>query len=390
MSTSTQGMASADAEATDFLTVEDRLVRDAARRLAQTVIAPTAADRDRTSAWPRAELKALGEQGFMGMLTPQAYGGSQASFMAYCLALEEFSAADCGVGTIFHVHNTSLYTVALFGTEAQKRRHLPSAAQGERIGAWLLTEPHAGSDTAAFRTSARREGDVFVLNGTKQFISNGSEAGLAMALAVTDPGAGRKGFTAFILDPSDPGYQVRRIENKLGQHTAHTAQIHLQDLRVPVENVLGEIGGGYRVAMSALSDGRIAIAAQSVGVAQAALDAAIRYAHEREAYGAPIIRLQAVAFKLAEMATQVEAARQLYRHAARMLVAGQPCSREAAMAKLFASEMAERVCSEALQVHGGYGYLNDFPVERYCRDVRVCRIYEGTSDIQKLIISRTL
>ncbi len=372
-----------------FLSQEETMTRDAARRIAQEVIAPTAAERDRTSAWPHRELEALGELGFMGMLVPEAYGGTHAGFMSYCLALEEISAADCGVGTIFHVHNSALYSLALFGTEAQKRRYLPAAASGKQIGAWLLTEPHAGSDTAALRTSARRDGDVFVLNGTKQFISNGSEAGVAMALAVTDPSAGRRGFTAFVLDPKDPAYKVLRVESKLGQHTAHTAQIQLDDLRVPLDNVLGEVGGGYRVAMSLLSDGRIAIAAQAVGVAQAAVDAAVRYAHEREAYGAPIIKLQAVAFKLAEMATQVEAARQLYRHAARMLAAGLPCSKEAAMAKLFASEMAERVCSDALQVHGGYGYLNDFPVERYCRDVRVCKIYEGTSDIQKLIISRS-
>ena len=389
MSVATHEAEAADRTEADFLSAEERMTRDAARRVAQEVLAPTAAERDRTSAWPHAELEALGRTGFMGMLVPEAYGGSQAGFMAYCLALEEISAADCGVGTIFHVHNNSLYSLANFGTEAQKRRYLPAAARGEHIGAWLLTEPHAGSDTAALRASARREGDTFVLSGTKQFISNGSEAGVAMALAVTDPAAGRRGFTAFILDPTDPAYKVLRVENKLGQHTAHTAQIQLDGLRVPVENVLGEIGGGYKVAMSALSDGRIAIAAQAVGVAQAAVDAAVRYAHEREAYGAPIIRLQAVAFKLAEMATQVEAARQLYRHAARLLIAGAPCAKEAAMAKLFASEMAERVCSDALQVHGGYGYLNDFPVERYCRDVRVCKIYEGTSDIQKLIISRT-
>jgi len=284
----------------------------------------------------------------------------------------------------------SHYTIARFGTPAQKQQFLPPAARGEKIGAWLLTEPHAGSDTAAIRTSARRDGDAFIVNGTKQFISNGSEAGTAMVVAVTDPDAGKRGVTAFILDTATPGYKVLRVESKLGQHTAHTAQIQLDNVRIPAANVLGTVGGGYALTMSGLADGRIAIAAQAVGVAQAALDAAVRYAREREAYGAPIMKLQAVGFSLAEMATQVEAARQLYRHAARLLEAGLPCNSEASMAKLFATEMAERVCSDALQVFGGYGYLQDFPVERYCRDVRVCKIYEGTSDIQKLIISRNL
>ncbi len=373
-----------------FLSDEERMVRDAARRVAQEVIARTAAERDRLAQWPRAELQALADTGFMGMMVPEAHGGGGLNFLQYCLVIEEISAADCGVGTIVHVHNTTLRMLCDFGTEAQMRRYLPDGVRGARIAASLLTEPHAGSDTAAFRANARREGDSWVLDGTKQFISNGSEAGVAVAIMVTDPAAGRRGFTFFVIDPSDPGYRVLRVEDKLGQQTAHTAQIQLDGLRVGDDAVLGQVGGGYRLVMSALSDGRIAIAAQAVGVAQAALDAAVRYANEREAYGAPIIRLQAVAFKLAEMATQVEAARLLYRNAARLLMSGRPCAKEAAMAKLFASEMAERVCSDALQVHGGYGYLRDFAVERYCRDVRVCKIYEGTSDIQKLIISRNL
>jgi len=373
-----------------FLSEEERMVRDAARRVAREIVAKTAAERDRRQQWPRDELKALADTGFMGMLVPEDWGGGGLSFLQYCLAIEEISAADCGVGTIVHVHNTTLKMLCDFGTDAQKRRYLPDAVRGARIGASLLTEPQAGSDTAAFRTSARREDDAWVLEGTKQFISNGSEAGVAVAIAVTDPSAGKHGFTFFLLDPADPGYRVLRVEDKLGQQTAHTAQIQLDRMRLGDDSVLGEVGGGYRLVMSALSDGRIAIAAQAVGVARAALDAAVRYANEREAYGAPIIRLQAVAFKLAEMATRVEAASLLYRNAARLVMAGFPCAKEAAMAKLFASEIAERVCSDALQVHGGYGYLRDFPVERYCRDVRVCKIYEGTSDIQKLIISRNL
>jgi len=377
--------------APSFLTDQQAMIRDLARKVAIEVVAPTAAQRDHASAWPHAELKALGDLGFMGMLVPEEYGGSNAGFVAYCLALEEISAADGGVGTIVHVHNLGgTYPLLLNGTAAQKELLLPAMTRGDSIGAFLLTEPQAGSDTAAFRASARRDGADFVLKGTKQFISNGSEAGMALVLAATDPAAGKRGFTVFIVDPSMPGYKVNRIEEKLGQRTAHVAQIELDNLRVPAENVLGEIGGGYRIAMAGLSDGRIAIAAQAVGIARAALEAALRYAREREAYGGPIINLQAISFRLAEMAMQVDVARQYYIHAARLLEAGAPCMKEAAIAKLFASEMAERVCSEALQVHGGYGYLRDFPVERYCRDVRVCKIYEGTSDIQKLIIARSL
>ncbi len=374
----------------EFVTPEQRMIRETVARLGREIVAPTAAARDRGALWPRDELRALSEAGLMGMLVPEAFGGSDAGILGYCIALETLSGADCGVGTIFHVHNMFYYTLARHGTAEQKRRYLPAGASGEKIGAWLLTEPQMGSDTASMKTTARREGDVYVIDGTKQFISNGSEAGTAVVMAVTDPAAGRRGVTAFILDASTPGYVVTRVEHKMGQRTAHTAQIRLDGVRVPASNVLGEPGGGYRIAMSGLADGRIAVAAQAVGVAQAALDAAVRYAKEREAYGKPIFELQAVSFRLAEMAARIAVARQYYLHAARLLEAGLPCAREAAEAKLFATDMAEQVCSDALQTFGGYGYLEDFPVERYCRDVRVCRIYEGTSDIQKLIISRSL
>lgn len=374
-----------------ILTDQQQMVRETARKLARDVIAPGAAERDRTASWPHAELKAMAELGFMGMLIPERYGGSESGFLAYSLALEEFAGADAGVSTIFHVHNLGggvpLVNAA---SEEQAQRWLPPMATGERIGAFLLTEPQAGSDTAALRTTARRDGDDYVISGTKQFISNGSEAGVALVMAVTDKGAGKRGVTTFIVDPATPGYRVARIEDKLGQRCAHTAQIVLEDVRVPVSDVLGEVGGGYRIAMAGLSDGRIAVAAQAVGIAQAAFEAATRYAGERHAYGGPIMNLQAVSFRLAEMAMKVDVARQYYIHAARLLEAGLPCTREAAIAKLFASEMAESVCSDAIQIHGGYGYLRDFPVERYYRDVRVCKIYEGTSDIQKLIISRHL
>lgn len=374
-----------------FLSEQQRMVRDAARKLGRDVLAPTAAERDRTSAWPTEELKVLGAQGFMGMTIPQEYSGSASGFLAYCLAIEEFSGADGGVGTIVHVHNLgAAHVIAKNGTAEQKQRLLPALASGSKIGAFLITEPQAGSETSALRTSARRDGDDFVINGTKQFISNGSEAGVAIIVARTNESAGKRGFTTFLVEPPAKGYIVNRVEDKLGQRTAHTAQIQLDDLRVPKENVLGTVDGGYRILMSGLSDGRIAVAAQAVGIAQAALQAAVHYARERVVAGKPIMDLQGVSFALADMAAQVDVARQYYIHAARLLEAGLPCAKEAAIAKLFASEMAEKVCSEAIQIHGGYGYLRDFPVERYFRDVRVCKIYEGTSNIQKLIIARNL
>jgi len=380
-----------DTRSDPLLSDQQRMIRDTARKLGSDVLAPTAAERDRTSAWPTQELKLLAAQGFMGMTVPEEYGGSGSGFLAYCLAIEELSGADGGVGTIVHVHNLgAAHVIAKNGTDEHKRRLLPALASGEKIGAFLITEPQAGSETSALRTSARRDGSDFVINGTKQFISNGSEAGVAIVVARTDPDAGKRGFTTFLVEPPAKGYVVSRVEDKLGQRTAHTAQIQLDELRVPGENILGTLGGGYGIMMSGLSDGRIAIAAQAVGIAQAALDAAIRYAREREVAGKPIMELQGVSFALADMAAQVDIGRQYYIHAARLLEAGLPCMKEAAIAKLFASEMAEKVCSEALQVHGGYGYLRDFPVERYCRDVRVCKIYEGTSNIQKLIIARNL
>lgn len=376
--------------ADSFLSAEQIQVRDAARRVAHDRIAPTAAERDRDSRWPHAELKAIGELGFMGMLIPAEYGGSGSSVLDYCLVHQEWAGADAGLATISHVHNFTGRLLANVGTEAQKRRYLPAMARGELIGASLITEPQAGSDTAALAMSARRDGDHYVLNGTKQFISNGSEAGVGVVFAVTDKAQGKRGFTAFVVDPKREGYKVLRIENKLGQRTAHTAQIQFDNYRARADEILGEEGRGYAMAMGSLSEGRIGVAAISTGVAHAALQAAIRYANERQAYGAPISRLQAVAFDLAQMASRVEVSQQYWNYAARLCDIGKECAKEAAIAKLCASENAERVCSDALQIHGGYGYLNDFPVERYLRDVRVCKIYEGTSHIQKLIISRHL
>lgn len=373
-----------------FLSEQEVMIRDSARKVATEILAPTAATRDKSHAWPHDELKSVGALGFLGMLVPEEYGGSGASFVEYCLAIQEFSAADAGFATIVHVHNSLGLTLAGAGNEEQKRKHLPGLASGEHIGAFLLTEPHAGSDTASFRTSARRDGNAYVLNGSKQFISNGSEAGLAIALAVTDPANRKHGKSLFLIDPKQPGYEVARVESKYGQHTAHIAQIDLVDCRVPAENLVGKEGSGYQQTMELLSHGRVAIAAQAVGIARAALEAAVKYTKEREAYGAPIIRLQAVGFDLAEMAMQVDVAHHYVLHAARLIDANIFCAKEASIAKLFASEMAEKVCSAALQLHGGYGYIKDFPVERYCRDVRVCKIYEGTSHIQKLIIARSM
>lgn len=374
-----------------FLNDDHVMLREAARDVATNFLNPSAAERDRTRAFPTAELAELGRLGFMGMLIPEEYGGSDTGFLGYCLVIEEIAAADAGISTTVHVHNLGASIIlARFGTPDQKARFLPAMATGACIGAFLLTEPHAGSDTAAIRTTARREGDHFVLNGSKQFISNGKSAGLALVFAVTDPAAGKRGTTAFLIPTETPGYVVTRVEEKMGQHSSDTAQITLEDCRVPADLVLGNVDGGYQIAMSGLADGRIAIAAQAVGIARAAYEQALRYAHERQAYGAPIGKLQAISFRLADMATDVEIARHYYTYAAALCEAGKPCVKEASMAKLFASEMAEKVCSDALQIHGGYGYLRDFPLERYSRDVRVTKIYEGTSDIQRLIISRQL
>jgi len=373
------------------LTEEQTMVRDMARAFAQDRLAPTAAERDRTGAFPKAELAEMGGLGLMGMLVPEAFDGAAADHVAYALAIEEIAAGDGAVSTIMSVHNSvGCMPILKFGDAEQKERFLKPMARGEQLGAFCLTEPQAGSDASAIKTRARRDGNHWVLNGTKQFITSGANADIAIVFAVTDPEAGKKGLTAFIVPTDAAGYTVARTEEKLGQHCSDTCQIVFEDCRIPADLMLGAEGGGYKVALANLEGGRIGIASQSVGMARAALDHAVRYAQERQSMGVPIIQHQAVAFRLADMATRVEAARQLVLHAASLRDAGVPCMKEAAMAKLFASEMAEKVCSDAIQIHGGYGYLNDFPVERIYRDVRVCQIYEGTSDIQRLVISRAL
>lgn len=374
-----------------MLREEHLLLRDALREFAAARLAPFAAEWDRHRTFPREALKELARLGAFGIAVPQEYGGAGMDYTALAVALEEIAAGDGGVSTIISVNNCPVCAILLaFGSEAQKRDFLVPLARGDALGAFCLTEPHVGSDAAALRTRARRDGECYVIDGVKQFITSGKNADYAIVIAVTDKDAGKRGMSAFIVPTKTPGYIVARLEEKAGQHSSDTAQIVFDNCRVPAANRIGAEGEGYKIALSALEGGRIGIAAQSVGMARAAFEAALAYAKQRESFGLPIFNHQAVNFRLADMATRIEAARQLVYHAAALRDAGRPCLKEAAMAKLFASEMAERVCSDAIQVFGGYGYVADFPVERIWRDVRVCQIYEGTSDIQRLIIGRAL
>ncbi|MDP2698969.1 MAG: acyl-CoA dehydrogenase [Thalassospira sp.] len=376
-----------------MLRLEDHqvMVRDTAREFAENELRPHAEKWDRHHTFPAEAIAGLGELGFLGMLVPEQYGGAGMDHVSYALALEEIAAGDGATSTIMSVHNSvGCMPVLKFGTEAQKQDYLVPMARGEKIGAFCLTEPQAGSDASALRTRAIRDGDHWVLNGSKQFITSGSEGDIAIVFAVTDPEAGKRGISAFIVPTDTPGYVVSRVEEKLGQNASDTCQITFVECRVPVENLLGVEGQGYKIALANLEGGRIGIAAQAVGMARAAFEAAQAYANERETFGKKIIDHQAVAFRLADMATKIDAARLLVLRAAALRDDGKPCLTEACMAKLFASEMAEEVCSAAIQIHGGYGYLKDFPVERIYRDVRVCQIYEGTSDIQRMVIARSL
>ncbi len=366
-------------------------IRKMARDYAQEKLAPTAAARDRDHRFPREELTEMGALGFLGMTTPEAYGGSDVGAVAYACVLEEIAAGDGACSTILSVHNSvGCGPILKFGAEEQKQRFLPKLTSGKWIGGFALTEPQAGSDASSLRARARRDGDSYVLSGTKQFITSGKNGNVIITFAVTDPAAGKKGISAFIVPTDTPGYKVVRVEEKLGQHSSDTCQIAFDGMRLPASLRLCAEGEGYRIALSNLEGGRVGIAAQSVGMARAAFEIARDYARDRVTFGQPIFEHQAVAFRLASMATEIEAARQLVHHAAQLREAGQPCLSEASMAKLFASEMAERVCSAALQILGGAGYTCDYAVERICRDVRVCQIYEGTSDIQRMVIARNL
>jgi butyryl-CoA dehydrogenase len=372
-------------------TEEQQQISDAARQFSQARIKPFAAQWDRDHAFPRQAVTEMAELGFFGMLVPEQWGGCDTGYLAYAMALEEVAAGDGACSTIMSVHNSvGCVPILTFGTEQQKQRFLEPLATGAMIGAFALTEPQAGSDASSLRTRARLEGDHYVLNGCKQFITSGQNAGVVIVFAVTDPAAGKRGISAFIVPTDSPGYKVARVEEKLGQHGSDTCQILFEDLKVPVENRLGAEGQGYKIALANLEGGRVGIAAQAVGMARAAFEVARDYAKERESFGKALIEHQAVAFRLADMATQIAVARQMVHYAAALRDSGKPALVEASMAKLFASEMAEKVCSSALQTLGGYGYLSDFPLERIYRDVRVCQIYEGTSDIQRMVISRSL
>ncbi|WP_416423579.1 acyl-CoA dehydrogenase [Pseudomonas sp. App30] len=370
---------------------EQRQISDAARQFAQERLRPFAAQWDRDHSFPREALAEMAELGFFGMLVPEQWGGCDTGYLAYAMALEEIAAGDGACSTIMSVHNSvGCVPILNFGTEAQKALYLQPLASGAMLGAFALTEAQAGSDASNLRTRARRDGDHYVINGSKQFITSGSNAGMTIVFAVTDPQAGKRGISAFLVPTDSPGYQVVRVEEKLGLHASDTCQLVFEDLRVPAANLLGSEGQGYKIALANLEGGRIGIAAQAVGMARAAFEVARDYARERESFGKPLLEHQAVAFRLADMHTQISVARQMVYHAAALRDGGQPALVEASMAKLFASEMAEKVCSDALQTLGGYGYLNDFPLERIYRDVRICQIYEGTSDIQRMVIARNL
>lgn len=375
-----------------MLLSDDHLaVQDAIRAYVQAEIAPHAAAWDKAHQFPAEQLKGLASLGCYGVAVPTAYDGAGLDYLALAVILEEIAAGDGGTSTVVSVNNCPVCSILMaFGNEAQKQQFLKPLARGDMLGAFCLTEPHVGSEAGGLKTTAVREGDDYVINGVKQFITSGKNGDVAIVMAVTDKVAGKKGISAFLVPTTTPGYSVARIEDKMGQHSSDTAQILFENCRVPAAYRLGEEGEGLKIALSGLEGGRIGIASQCVGMARAALECALAYSQDRQSFGQPIFQHQAVQFKLADMATQLEAARQLIWHAASLKDAGKPCLKEAAMAKLFASEMAERVASDAIQVLGGYGYVSDFPLERIYRDVRVTQIYEGTSEVQKILIGRAL
>jgi len=374
-----------------ILTQEQEMIRDSMRAFAQERLAPFAAEWDRDHTFPAQALKELGELGALGMCVPEEWGGAGMDYMSLVLTLEEIAAGDGATSTIVSVQNSlPCGIINKYGTDAQKEEWLKPLARGEKLGCFCLTEPHTGSDASAITTRADRDGDDFILNGVKHYITTGKYAQMAIVFAVTDKAAGKKGISCFLVPTATPGYSVARVERKMGQHASDTCQIVFDNCRVPASALLGKEGEGYKIALSNLEAGRIGIASQAVGMARSAFEAAVRYAKERQTFGVPIIEHQAVNFRLADMATQLDAARLLVWRAAQLKDAGKPCLREASMAKMFASEMAEKVCSDAIQIHGGCGYTDESPVERIARDVRVCQIYEGANDIQRLVIGRSI
>ena len=374
-----------------LLSEDHQAVQDAVRQFVQAEIKPHAAAWDKSGQFPAAQLRGLAALGCYGVAVPTEYGGAGLDYLALALMLEEIAAGDGATSTIVSVNNCPVCSILMaFGNEDQKQRFLKPLARGDMLGAFCLTEPHVGSEAGGLKTSAVLDGDDYVLNGVKQFITSGKNGDVAIVMAVTDKAAGKRGISAFLVPTATPGYTVARVEDKMGQHASDTAQILFDNCCVPAANRIGDEGQGLKIALSGLEGGRIGIASQALGMARAAFEVALAYSKDRKAFGVPIFEHQAVQFKLADMATQIEATRQLIWHAACLKDAGRPCLKEAAMAKLMASEMAEAVCSGAIQVLGGYGYLSDFPVERIYRDVRVCQIYEGTSEVQKILIGRAL
>jgi len=375
----------------DFYTTEQRIIRDAARQFATSELAPNAAAWDRSGWIADAAVAQMGELGLLGMIVPEQWGGSYVDYTAYALAVEEIAAGCAASATMMSVHNSvGCGPILQYGSEAQKQRYLPAMAAGQQIGCFCLTEPQAGSEAHNLRTQAVLQDGHWVLDGSKQFVTNGKRAHLAIVFAVTDPQAGKKGLSAFIVPTDTPGFIVQRVESKLGIRASDTCAITLENCRIPEAQLLGPRGKGLAIALSNLEGGRIGIAAQALGIARAALAAALDYARERVQFGKPIVEHQSIANMLADMHTRINAARMLIHHAARMRTEGLPCLSEASQAKLYASELAERVCSSALQIHGGYGYLQDYPVERHYRDARITQIYEGTSEIQRQLIVRRL
>jgi alkylation response protein AidB-like acyl-CoA dehydrogenase len=374
-----------------FLTDDQRMIRDAAREFATAVLAPNAGQWDRDARLPDEVVRQLGELGLLGMIVPEQWGGTFSDYIAYALAIEEIAAGCASCSTLMAVHNSvGCGPILGFGTEQQKADYLPRLATGEIIGAFCLTEPQAGSEAHNLRTRAIERDSKWVLSGSKQFTTNGARAGMAIVFAVTDPDLGKKGISAFIVPSDTPGFNVGPPEHKMGIRASDTCPISFEDCAIPAANLLGVRGEGLKIALANLEGGRIGIAAQAVGIARAAFDAARAYSHERVQFGKPIREHQSVANLLADMQMNLNAARLLVLHAARMRTEGLPCLSEASQAKLFASEMAERVCSQAIQVHGGYGYLQDYPVERHYRDARITQIYEGTSEVQRMVIARQL
>lgn len=372
------------------MTEDQRAMRDFARDFVRDHVLPQAAGWDREARVPSETLAQLGSFGFFGVMIPLDWGGAGGDFFSYIYLTEELSYGDAGLCNTINATNSFANNILAFGTEAQKEKYLRPVAEGRHIACMLLSEPQAGSDAANLRTRAELRGDRYVINGSKVFITSGATAQISLVIAVTDPGAGKKGISAFIVPTDTPGYTVVRKELKLGHRSNDTCQISLDNVEVPAENLLGNLGDGLKIALLGLEAKRVIVAAQAVGLASRAFDAALSYSREREAFGKKIIEHQAVSFTLAEIATELECARQLCYHAGRLKAAGMRCVREASMAKLFASQMSERVCSAALKMHGGYGFLNDFPVEKLYRDAMVFQLYDGTNEIQKILISREL